>query len=117
MKRFGFRLNGLVIFIFFHHGIVFINSAYYIFYKDISVTSQYVTAPNKPVMGMVTIHAITIFDASLQRTMGKRWAAPVPTMLELMTWVVLTGAPITADPKMTTELASWDVKACMGRIR
>ena len=66
---------------------------------------------------MVSTQAIKICPARPQRTIFTRSAAPAPTMVELITWVVLTGPPSNAAPKMTAVLAICDAKACMGGMR
>ena len=54
--------------------------------------------------GIVTNQAIEICVAKPQRIMLTRSADPAPTILELITCVVLTGPPNKAAPNITTEL-------------
>ncbi len=68
-------------------------------------------------MGMVNIQATAILLTNRQRTIRNRCAVPTPTIDELITCVVLTGAPTKAAPSMTTELATCEVNAWMGRTR
>lgn len=51
--------------------------------------------------GMVMNQETTIFLATPHRTADILWPAPTPMMLEETTWVVETGPPIKADPKIT----------------
>ena len=51
--------------------------------------------------GMVTNQATTIFFATPQRTAEILCPAPTPIMLEETTWVVETGPPNRAAPRMT----------------
>lgn len=81
-----------------------------------ALSNQKVSAPSKPVIGMVSTHATKICPATPQRTLLLRSAAPAPTIVELMTCVVLTGPPSKAAPKITTVPAIWEEKACIGRI-
>ena len=63
------------------------------------------------VSGMVRTQVIAIWLANPQRTILTLSADPAPTMEELITWVVLTGPPANAAPRMTAVLAIWDEKA------
>jgi hypothetical protein len=51
---------------------------------------------------MVINQATMMFLATPQRTAEILWPAPTPMMLEETTWVVETGPPSRAAPKMTT---------------
>ena len=55
--------------------------------------------------GMVMNHATTMFLATPQRTAVILWPAPTPMMLDETTWVVETGPPIKAAPKITVAEA------------
>ena len=50
--------------------------------------------PKHIVIGNVTNQAITIFWATPHLTAENRLAAPTPMMEVVITWVVLTGAPM-----------------------
>ena len=50
---------------------------------------------------MVMNQARTIFLATPQRTAEILWPAPTPIMLEETTWVVETGPPTRAAPRIT----------------
>ena len=41
---------------------------------------------------------------------------PTPMMAELTTWVVLTGPPSRAAPRITVADVTWALKPCTGRI-
>ena len=51
--------------------------------------------------GMVMNQAMMMFLATLQRTAEILWPAPAPMMLEETTWLVETGPPNNAAPRMT----------------
>jgi hypothetical protein len=55
--------------------------------------------------GMVMNQATTMFLATPQRTAVILWTAPTPMMLEETTWVVETGPPNKAAPKITVAEA------------
>jgi hypothetical protein len=55
---------------------------------------------------MVMIQAMKMLVATFQRTLDSRWAEPTPMIAELTTWVVLTGPPISAAPRMMLAEAS-----------
>lgn len=55
--------------------------------------SQYTPAETKALAGMVTIHAVIISSATLQRTFPKLSEEPTPMIAELTTCEVLTGNP------------------------
>jgi len=61
--------------------------------------------------GMVINHATTIFLATPQRTAEILWEAPTPIMLDETTWVVETGPPTRAAPRMTAAEEVWAQKA------
>ena len=61
---------------------------------------------------MVINHATTIFLATPQRTAEILWEAPTPIMLDETTWVVETGPPTRAAPRMTAAEEVWAQKAC-----
>ena len=52
-----------------------------------------------------------------QRILLGRSAAPEPMMAELSTWVVLTGLPSVAEPRITAADENWAAKAFTGRMR
>ena len=62
---------------------------------------------------MVMNHAMTTRLATLQRTAEARLAAPTPTTLPVMAWVVDTGMPMaeapntTADPAVDAQKPLW----------
>lgn len=76
-------------------------------YFQISENSQYATAPNTAVAGIVTTHATTTLRATCHLTADKRLEDPTPKMLAVMAWVVLIGIPyllairITAAPEVS----------------
>ena len=57
-----------------------------------------------------------MFPATPQRTLLSRSAEPMPTIVELTTWVVLTGPPTSEAPKMTAADVTWLLKPWTGRI-
>ncbi len=61
--------------------------------------------------GIVMNQAIMMFFATPQRTAETLCPAPAPIMLEETTWVVDTGPPNNAAPRMTKAEAVWALKA------
>ena len=61
--------------------------------------------------GMVMNQAKMIFLATPQRTADTLWPAPTPIILEETTWVVDTGPPTKAAPRMTAADEVWAQKA------
>ncbi len=61
--------------------------------------------------GMVMNQARMIFFATPHRTAETLCPAPTPMMLEETTWVVETGPPRSAAPRITVAEAVWAQKA------
>ncbi len=61
--------------------------------------------------GMVMNQAMMMFLATPQRTAEILCPAPAPMMLDETTWVVETGPPKSAAPRMTEAEAVWALKA------
>jgi hypothetical protein len=78
---------------------------------------MYNSAAIRAVMGRVRTQAVKISPATPQRTFDNLSAEPTPIMAELTTWVVETGPPRRAAPKITVAEVTWDVKPWMGRMR
>ena len=57
--------------------------------------------------GMVRNQVVTISPALPQRTALGRSEVPMPRIAELVTWVVDTGAPMTAALKMIAAALAW----------
>jgi len=77
---------------------------------------MYIKAAIKAVTGMVRSQAIRIWDITPQRTLLRRSADPTPKMAELTTWVVLTGPPSRAAPRITPAALICVLKPCTGLI-
>ena len=61
--------------------------------------------------GMVMTQAKMILLATPHRTADTLCAAPAPMMLEDTTWVVETGPPSNAAPRITAAEEVWALKA------
>ena len=68
----------------------------------IFISSKYIPADKSAVAGIVTIQAVTMSPATLQRTFPSRSAEPTPIIEEFTTWVVLTGPPNKEAVKITS---------------
>ena len=66
------------------------------------------------VIGIVNIHAQTIFPATPQRTAESLFVAPTPTIAPVMVWVVLTGMPAMDAPIIEHAAAASALKPPMG---
>jgi hypothetical protein len=64
-----------------------------------------------PEAGIVMNQATMIFLATPHRTAEILWPAPTPMMLDETTWVVETGPPSRAAPRMTVAEEVWAQKA------
>src|ERR1043165_3139284 len=58
-----------------------------------AMASQYASAANNPADGWVSTHAMTISEATVQRTAAARRADPTPMIAPVMVCVVDTGTP------------------------
>ena len=70
-----------------------------------------------PEAGMVMNQATMMFLATPQRTAEILCPAPTPMMLEETTWVVETGPPSKAAPRITVAEEVWAQKAWIGLKR
>ena len=60
--------------------------------------------------GIVMNQAMTTPPATPQRTAENRFDDPTPSSDDVVTWVVLMGAPKSDAVKMTPAVALWDAK-------
>lgn len=70
--------------------------------------------PNIMATGMVRIHAFTISPAKLHFTADKRFALPAPMTEAVITWVVLTGAPMNEAVCRTSAADVWAANPLAG---
>ena len=66
-------------------------------------------------MGIVRSHAMTMLLATFHFTVLAPMVVPTPMMDEQMTWVVLTGIPMTDAPIMVAVPAVSAANPCTGR--
>ena len=75
------------------------------------------SAPTIADAGIVINQAATTLPATLQRTSENRFDDPTPSSDDVVTCVVLMGAPKRDAVKITPAVALWDAKPWTGRMR